>query len=137
LLPLGPYSTFRGQPVDETAILIAFTRTSDANLDGFVNDDDVTIVSATYAPTVSQPHWALGDFDYNGFMDDDDVTLLGAFYNPSAAPLTTPRVSNAARALEANNSVRSALLEFFSALGDEQREEQDWLRNRRVRLARA
>jgi hypothetical protein len=82
-LPLGAYERFRGVAVDETAVLIAYTRTGDANLDGFVNDDDVTIVSATYAPGVPQPDWALGDFDYNGFVDDDDVTLLGAFYNPA------------------------------------------------------
>jgi hypothetical protein len=53
-------------------------------LDGVVNDDDVTIVGATYLPGVPQPHWALGDFDYDGFVDEDDVTLLGAFYNPLA-----------------------------------------------------
>jgi hypothetical protein len=70
---------------------MAFTLTGDANLDGLVNDDDVTIVGATYAPGVSQPSWALGDFDYNGFVDDDDVTLLGGFYDPSAVqPVTTP-----------------------------------------------
>jgi fibronectin-binding autotransporter adhesin len=89
-LPLGPYTNFRGQPVDDTSIIMAFTRTGDANLDGLVNDDDVTIVGATYAPGIAQPHWALGDFDYNGFVDDDDVTLLGVFYDPSAPPLVTP-----------------------------------------------
>jgi hypothetical protein len=88
-LPLGPYNSFRGQPVDDTSIVMAFTRTGDANLDGVVNDDDVTIVGATYAPGVPQPAWAMGDFDYNGFVDDDDVTLLGAFYDPSAAPLVS------------------------------------------------
>ena len=86
-LPLGPYTTFQGSPVDSNSVLIAFTRTGDANLDGVVNDDDVTIVGAAYAPGVPQPHWALGDFDYNGSVDDDDVTLLGAFYDPSAPPL--------------------------------------------------
>jgi hypothetical protein len=85
--PLGPNTEFRGQPVDESSILIRYTRTADANLDGLVNDDDVTIVGATYAPGLPQPSWALGDFDYNGFVDDDDVTLLGAFYDPSAPPL--------------------------------------------------
>jgi hypothetical protein len=89
-MPLGPYSLFRGQPVDETSLLIAYTRTGDANLDGVVNDDDVTIVGATYAPGVRNPSWAFGDFDYNGFVDDDDVTLLGALYDPSAAPLVAP-----------------------------------------------
>jgi hypothetical protein len=86
-MPLGPLATFHGQPVDDTSILMAYTRTGDANLDGVINDDDVTIVGATYAPGVSQPSWALGDFDYNGFVDDDDVTLLGVFYDPTAAPI--------------------------------------------------
>jgi hypothetical protein len=95
-MPLGPYANFRGQPVDNTSVLIAFTRTGDANLDGLVNDDDVTIVGATYAPGVPQPSWALGDFDYNGFVDDDDVTLLGVFYDPSATPLAAPAASVAA-----------------------------------------
>ena len=89
-LPLGAYTVFHGVPVDGTSILIAFTRTGDANLDGIVNDDDVTILGAYYAPGVPQPSWALGDFDYNGFVDDDDVTLLGAFYDPSAAPSAGP-----------------------------------------------
>jgi hypothetical protein len=89
-LPLGPLTTFRGQPVDSTTVIMAFTRTADANLDGVVNDDDVTIVGASYAPGVAGASWALGDFDYNGFVDDDDVTLLGAFYDPSAAPITAP-----------------------------------------------
>jgi hypothetical protein len=90
---LGPFTTFRGQPVDDTALLVAYTRTGDANLDGLVNDNDVTIVGANYAPGVPQPSWALGDFDYNGFVDDDDVTLLGAFYDPNAAPLVSPAAS--------------------------------------------
>jgi hypothetical protein len=88
---LGPYTNFRGQTVDDTTVLIAFTRTGDANLDGVVNDDDVTIVGASYAPGAQQAAWALGDFDYNGFVDDNDVTLLGAFYDPSAGPLAVSR----------------------------------------------
>jgi VCBS repeat-containing protein len=90
-LPLGPYTSFRGQPIDDTAILIAYVRTSDANLDGVVNDSDVTIVGATYAPTVPNASWALGDFDFDGFIDDDDVTMLGVFYDPAAsAPAQAP-----------------------------------------------
>ncbi|MEX2140974.1 MAG: lamin tail domain-containing protein [Pirellulales bacterium] len=85
-LPLGAYTTFRGVPVDMTSILIADTRTGDANLDGFVNDDDATVVGASYAPTTANAVWALGDFEYNGFVDDDDATLLGVFYNPAVNP---------------------------------------------------
>jgi hypothetical protein len=86
-MPLGPYKSFHGATVDDTSVLIAYTRMGDANLDGVVNDDDVTIIGATYAPGIPQPSWALGDFDYNGFVDDDDVTLLGAFYDPAASSL--------------------------------------------------
>jgi hypothetical protein len=107
-LPLGPYTMFRGQPVDDTSLLIAYTRTGDANLDGLVNDDDVTIVGATYAPGVPQPHWALGDFDYNGFVDDDDVTLLGVFYDPSAQPLIA--LAEAANHVAAIPEPRTSLL---------------------------
>jgi len=89
-LPLGAYSNFGGQTVDPTSVLIRYTRTADANLDGVVNDDDVTIVGANYAPGISKAAWALGDFDYNGFVDDDDVTLLGVFYNPAATPIPAP-----------------------------------------------
>jgi hypothetical protein len=89
-LPLGPYANFRGAAVDASTVLVRYTRTADANLDGVVNDDDVTIVGASYAPGMPQASWALGDFDYNGFVDDDDVTLLGVFYNPAAAPIPSP-----------------------------------------------
>jgi hypothetical protein len=82
LLPLGAYTTFRGVAVDDTSILIAYARTADANLNGTVDDDDVTVVGATYAPSAANFNWSGGDFDFNGFVDDDDVTLLGALYNP-------------------------------------------------------
>ena len=93
-LPLGAYTAFRGLPVDGTSVLIAYTRTGDANLDGLVNDLDVTILGATYAPGLTQPvgsAWALGDFEYNGEVDDSDTTLLGAFYDPAAMPSPGPK----------------------------------------------
>jgi hypothetical protein len=121
-MPLGPLTTFRGQTVDATSILMAFTRTGDANLDGIVNDDDVTIVGATYAPGVPQPSWALGDFDYNGFVDDSDVTLLGAFYDPSAAPLVSgaalaSRGSVSGEGVAAVPEPASVLLALLAAVG--------------------
>jgi hypothetical protein len=116
-LPLDAYETFHGALVDSTSVLIAYTRTGDANLDGVVNDDDVTIVGATYSPGVPQPSWALGDFDYNGFVDDDDVTLLGAFYDPSAPPLAAPTADAATgvSAIPEPASVTLALLAVAAA----------------------
>jgi len=79
-LPLGGYRTFRGRPLDATSIVITYTVTGDANLDGKVDDNDVTIIGANYRGPNDQPHWALGDFDYNGLVGDDDITLVGALY---------------------------------------------------------
>jgi hypothetical protein len=89
-LPLGAYATFAGQTVDASTVLIRYTRTGDANLDGVVNNNDVTIVGANYAPDFEKPRWDLGDFDFNGFVDNNDVTLLGVYYNPGATPIPTP-----------------------------------------------
>jgi hypothetical protein len=93
LLPLGAYSVFRGQAVDGTSVMITYTRTGDSNLDGLVNNDDVAVVAANYAPGALKPSgsaWAVGDFDYNGFVDNDDITLLGVFYTPTATALAPP-----------------------------------------------
>jgi hypothetical protein len=98
-MPLGALTTFRGQSVDPTSVLIRYTRTADANLDGVVDNNDVTIVGANYAPGVSKPAWALGDFDYNGFVDNDDVTLLGVFYNPAATPIPAPEAGGGVAAV--------------------------------------
>jgi hypothetical protein len=90
-MPLGAVATFRGETVDPTTVLIRHTRLADANLDGVVDDNDVTIVGAMYAPGVANASWANGDFDYSGFVDDNDVTLLGALYAPGDPPLPAPQ----------------------------------------------
>jgi probable HAF family extracellular repeat protein len=89
-MPLGPLSTFRGRALDETSILMAYTRAGDANLDGLVNDDDVTIVGAMYNLGFGPRSWATGDFNYDFRVDDEDVTILGVFYDPAAEPLLIP-----------------------------------------------
>jgi hypothetical protein len=55
-----------------------------------VDNNDVTIVGANFAPGFEKPRWDLGDFDYNGFVDNNDVTLLGVYYNPGATPIPAP-----------------------------------------------
>ncbi len=82
-LPLGSKSFFIGQEVDTSSILVLYTVTGDVDLDGDVDDDDVTVIGAFWQPGTSKPHWFQGDLDYNGAVDDDDVTLLGVFYGTS------------------------------------------------------
>jgi hypothetical protein len=78
----GPYTTFMGQTLpDSTVILIRFTQSGDTDLDGKVGDNDVTMLGAYYAPLVSNRHFYQGDADYTGKVGDSDVTLLGAQYD--------------------------------------------------------
>jgi hypothetical protein len=104
-MPLGALPTFRGQAVDATTVLARYTRTGDANLDGVVNNNDVTIVGANYAPGFAKPRWDLGDFDYNGFVDNNDVTLLGVYYNPAATPIPAPAVGAAINVVPEPNAL--------------------------------
>jgi autotransporter-associated beta strand protein len=103
-LPLGAYTNFRGEAVDDSTVLIRTTRTGDANLDGVVGDEDVTIVGATYGMT-SGATWALGDFNYDGAVDDADVTLVSALYDPTATPLPAPSAGAVAAVPEPSTMV--------------------------------
>jgi hypothetical protein len=113
-LPLGSYSSFRGIEVDSSSILIAFTRTGDATLNGVVDDDDVTIVNANYNPSGTEPRWSYGNFDMDNAVADDDVTLLGVFYDPSAQPLAPPQATAAPLTVAGDHGAHSAV---FADLG--------------------
>jgi fibronectin type 3 domain-containing protein len=130
-LPLGAYTEFRGVPVDTTAVLVAFTRTGDATLDGLVNDDDVTVLGASYAPATAGADWSFADFDYNGFVDDDDATLLGAFYNPLAEASLAPTSKVAANSSDYTRQRASidenAIIELVANAMAEQRRKSVYL----------
>jgi len=78
LLPKDRYSIFAGQAVDLTTILVKYTYLGDMNLDGKVDDNDVTILVLNYdRGRVSTHTWPEGDVAaYDGKIDDNDVTVL-------------------------------------------------------------
>src|SRR5207248_1423208 len=55
-LPLGSYTTFAGQTVGSSSILVKFTRGADADLDGIVGNSDVTIVGGKFG-AVGSGQW--------------------------------------------------------------------------------
>jgi hypothetical protein len=91
-LGLSSYTSFGGQTVDGSSVLIRYTKGADVNLDGLINGDDVTIVGADLNGG-GTGEWFLGDFDYDGICDSDDVTVLGALYDPTAPPLSSAELS--------------------------------------------
>ena len=78
----APYHAFSGEPVDSSTILVKFTYNGDLNLDGRVDDNDVTFFNLFYDGGITTSHyWNEGDiFGYDGRVDDNDVTILGLTY---------------------------------------------------------
>jgi hypothetical protein len=85
---LTAYTTFLGQPVADSDLLIRLTRNADANLDGVVNNNDITILAGFYRPGTLGRHWHNADFNYDGEVNNNDITILAGFYAPNAPPLT-------------------------------------------------
>jgi len=94
VVPFDTYRTFEGEPVDLTTVLVKYTYLGDLNLDGKVDDNDVTVLVLNYDRGKSTDRtWQMGDVArYDGKVDDNDVTLLvlnyGAGWKPGrGAPL--------------------------------------------------
>jgi hypothetical protein len=79
------YTTFDGQPVATTDVLVKFTYYGDANLDGTVNGSDYSITDNGYNAQLSG--WQNGDFNYDGSINGSDYELLDNTFNNPMPPL--------------------------------------------------
>jgi hypothetical protein len=80
-------SNFHGTAVDNSAVLIAYTLSGDANLDSVVNALDFNALATNYGPTSNL--WSQGDFNYDGQVNSLDFDAIAANFNetlPTAAP---------------------------------------------------
>ena len=82
-------TTFSGETVDSTSVLVKYTYWGDANLDGRVTFDDYDIIDYYYWFPVpaAQMGWWTGDFDYDGNVDFDDYDLIDYGYWFQGSPL--------------------------------------------------
>ena len=76
---IGAGSTFFGQPINSSSVLVRYTFLGDANLDGTVNALDFNALANNYG-NASNPNWVQGNFDYNTTVDSNDFALLAANY---------------------------------------------------------
>jgi hypothetical protein len=79
--PFGPGHPFGDSwNIDDTTVLVRYTLIGDINLDGIVDDIDVTILTNNYL--LPGPwDWANGDvFAYDGIVDDLDVGIQANNY---------------------------------------------------------
>jgi hypothetical protein len=65
--------TYAGLSVDDSSVVVLFTFSGDADLDGDVDVGDLGQLATHWQ---SAADWAGGDFDYNGTVDVNDLGLL-------------------------------------------------------------
>src|SRR5581483_7536640 len=66
-------TTFDGQPVDDSAVLVKYTFKGDANLDGKVDVSDLGRLATGWQ---TSQNWTGGDFNYDGLVDVSDLGRL-------------------------------------------------------------
>jgi hypothetical protein len=72
-------ATFSGQTVDSSSVLVRYTASGDANLDGTVDTVDFNLLAASFSQ--SGKRWFNGDFDYSGTVDTVDFNLLASNFS--------------------------------------------------------
>ncbi|HYO09041.1 MAG TPA: autotransporter-associated beta strand repeat-containing protein, partial [Tepidisphaeraceae bacterium] len=68
--------TWNGRTVDASAILVKYTYTGDADLNGKINGDDYFIIDSKIAQSSALRGWRFGDFNYDGKINGDDYFSL-------------------------------------------------------------
>lgn len=71
-------TSFAGESVDGTTLLVGTTLKGDANLNFAVNFDDLLLLAQNYGGT--SKIWSQGDSDYNSTVDFDDLLALAQNY---------------------------------------------------------
>jgi hypothetical protein len=110
-------AAFAGQTIDDSSVLIRYTRYGDANLDGAVNLADFNRLAASFGSAAAL--WDDGDFDYDGSVNLADFNLLAANFGLSAGgSVVTPRDWSAlASAVPEPAGLPCALLAAATAAG--------------------
>jgi hypothetical protein len=75
--------SFHGQPIDGTSILLSYTVSGDANLDGKVDTLDFNRLAANFGGTGKR--WSQADFNYDGIVDTLDFNNLAANFGQQLA----------------------------------------------------
>jgi autotransporter-associated beta strand protein len=77
LAVLGSFpGTFSGQTINDDAVLIRYTYSGDANMDGSVDTVDFNILASNFSQ--SSKNWTDGDFNYDTVVDTVDFSLLAS-----------------------------------------------------------
>ncbi|HEY7118596.1 MAG TPA: dockerin type I domain-containing protein, partial [Tepidisphaeraceae bacterium] len=86
---------FAGQSVDGSAVLVRYTLTGDANLDGVVDFLDLARLAQSYNVTDGKQQWSSGDNNYDGNVDFLDLAALAQNYNTGLPSASLPGAASA------------------------------------------
>jgi hypothetical protein len=89
-------TSFGGQTVDASSILIKYTYAGDANLDGQVDITDLGNLATAWQ---TAGPWTSGDFDYNNFVDITDLGMLATNWQAGVGSPLRPRDLSLSEAL--------------------------------------
>ncbi len=110
-------STFDGQTVTSTDVLVKFTYIGDADLNGVVNGSDYTLIDNGLNNGLAG--WRNGDFNYDGVVNGDDYTLIDNAFNtqgPSLAVVSTEMIAHATAQIADGSSASTAVPEPASLI---------------------
>jgi hypothetical protein len=77
-------TTFDGQYVDASSLLVKYTWSGDANLDGVVNSSDFSALAVNF--NGSSKDWQTGDFNYDGTVNALDFNMVASNYGLNTPP---------------------------------------------------
>jgi autotransporter-associated beta strand protein len=89
-------TTFMGQPVDSTSLIITPTFYGDADLDGDVDVNDLGRLASRWQ---TSGHWSDGDFNYSGFVDAADLGMLASRWQSGVSTRSVPSFAEVAAAM--------------------------------------
>ena len=85
------YTTFDGETVDTSSILVRYTLTGDLNLDQQINADDYALIDSGYAAHASA--YQFGDINLDGAINADDYFLIDRAFSNQGAILSALQAS--------------------------------------------
>jgi autotransporter-associated beta strand protein len=102
------FTSFDGQTVTNTDVLVKYTYHGDANLDGVINGTDYTLIDNGFnSQSTANPlsGWRNGDFNYDGKINGDDYSMIDNAFNMQGASLAAVPAEPAEIFASSSNSI--------------------------------
>jgi autotransporter-associated beta strand protein len=90
------YTSFSGQTVDDSSVLVKFTYLGDSDVNGQVDVNDLGKLATSWQQAGT---WINGDFDYNGTIDVNDLGLLATNWQAGVGNPLGPSLEQALNSL--------------------------------------